>query len=241
MSISSSSLSPLARRLFIVVGICAVGLGAVAVLPHRPGGQPGIRLELPDTVGSWDGKDAEVTQKEREVLGSDVEFARKVYTNTFGDQIYVSIVLAGFDPTQGIHRPERCLPAQGWSIARSAQGWVRLPNGGAIDTTQLFSARQVTTPKGDKLTQRSFSYYWFVGAREVTGNHLRRTFIDMRDRVLRGESQRWAYVTVAANVTKDYYKFGRNEEETRKMIEEFIPRIAPSFQLVGLGNTIAAR
>lgn len=237
---SSSSASPLALRLFTALGVTLVGLGAVAILPHRPAGQPGIRLELPANVGNWEGKDAEVSQKEREVLGSDVEFARKVYTNTFGDQIYVSIVLAGFDPTTGIHRPERCLPAQGWTITRSARSSVNVANSPGLDTTQLFAARQVSLQNGEKIVQRSFNYYWFVGAREVTGNHLRRTFIDMKDRVLRGESQRWAYVTVAANVTKDYYKFGRTEEETRKMIEEFIPRVVPSFQLVGLGGAVAA-
>lgn len=233
LSSRSQGASPIAQRLFTAVGAALLGLGAVALLPHKPAGQPGVRLTLPESVGNWDGKDAEVTQKERDVLGADVEFARKLYTNTFGDQIFVSIVLAGFDPTTGIHRPERCLPAQGWAITRTTRSLVPLPSGGGLDTTQLFSARQLRTEKGDTLIQRGFNYYWFVGAREVTGNHLTRTFIDMRDRVFRGESQRWAYIMIAANVTKDYYKFGRTEEETRKMIEDFIPRIVPSFQLVG--------
>lgn len=211
-----------------------IGLGAVAMLPHRPAGEPGVKLQLPASVGNWEGRDAEVSQKEREVLGSDVEFARKLYTNTFGDQVFVSIVLAGFDPTTGIHRPERCLPAQGWTINRSTRGSVPMPGGKALDTTQLFSVQERMTDKGQRFVIRNFNYYWFVGAREVTGDSLTRTFIDMKDRLFRGESQRWAYVTVAANVTEGLVKFGRSEEETKKIIEEFIPRIVPQFQVAGV-------
>ena len=40
-------------------------------------------------------------------------------TTTFGDQVLVSIVLSGHDLDNSIHRPERCLPAQGWTIVDS--------------------------------------------------------------------------------------------------------------------------
>lgn len=47
------------------------------------------------------------------MLGSETRFARKQYTNGLGDAIYVSIVLRGEDMSASLHRPERCLLAQG--------------------------------------------------------------------------------------------------------------------------------
>jgi hypothetical protein len=42
-----------------------------------------------------------------------------VYDDGIGDQVLVSIVLSGHDLDNSIHRPERCLPAQGWTIVDS--------------------------------------------------------------------------------------------------------------------------
>ena len=76
-------------------------------------------MELPIFVGAWMGEDAAISEREREVLAPDTRFARKTYTGPHGDKIFVSIVMSGDDMTNSIHRPERCLPAQGWSLQSS--------------------------------------------------------------------------------------------------------------------------
>ncbi len=51
--------------------------------------------------------------------------------------------------------------------------------------------------------------------------------LDLRDRILHGYNQRWAYVTVAATVTKGLGNPQRSKPETAAMIEEFIHQLVP--------------
>src|SRR4051794_1226579 len=106
------------RRLVTLQSILLLGLGSVLLLPKRIEIQPAaIQSVLPDFIGEWYGSDQPVMQVEKDALGPDTQFVRKLYTNGKGDQIFVSIVFSGPDMSTSIHRPERCLPAQGWTIA----------------------------------------------------------------------------------------------------------------------------
>jgi hypothetical protein len=71
------------------------------------------------------------------------------------------------------------------------------------------------------------NYYWFVGWNDITPSHFDRTYIDIRDRVLYGYNQRWAYITIAATVTEGVTKFGKNEQETDADVQEFIQQLMP--------------
>ena len=51
---------------------------------------------------------------------------------------------------------------------------------------------------------------------------------DIQDRVLKGYNQRWAYITVAADITKGLMTFGKSEAETDRMIQDFIRQIYPA-------------
>jgi hypothetical protein len=41
------------------------------------------------------------------------------------------------------------------------------------------------------------TYYFFVGHDKITNDHYGRTFVDMKDRLLKGMDQRWAYVSTS--------------------------------------------
>ncbi len=73
-------------------------------------------MKLPAQVGRWTGQEAPVSTEELAGLAPDTQFARQWYTDLAGDRIYVSIVLSGADMANSIHRPERCLVAQGWTV-----------------------------------------------------------------------------------------------------------------------------
>ena len=53
------------------------------------------------------------------------------------------------------------------------------------------------------------------------------TFLDIRDRVVKGYDQRWAYVTVASNITENTSKFGRSEKATDEIVQSFITQLFP--------------
>src|SRR6266853_121338 len=84
--------------------------------------EPGVKLVdgqpfLPDQAGDWKGGEMTgLTKEERDILPSDTEGARRIYTDSAGHQVSCSLVLAGRDVTS-IHRPELCLRGQGWQLA----------------------------------------------------------------------------------------------------------------------------
>jgi EpsI family protein len=178
-------------------------------------------MKLPIWVGTWLGEDAEVSAKELGGLARDTQFARKIYTGPEGDHIFVSIVMSGDDMASSIHRPERCLPAQGWNLQASTKQTIALADGKSLPTTLLRSVRFIGDNAGHKLLITNLNYYWFVGYKQTTASHLERTIFDIRDRLLDGYDQRWAYVTVAGVVTEGWSMPNRSEAETAKVIEKF--------------------
>ena len=216
------------KRLFAVELLLVAGLSTVFLLPQAPKIKPaGISLKLPIWVGDWIGDDAAVTQRELEVLAKDTQFARKIYTSPEGDAIVVSIVLSGDDMTTSIHRPERCLPAQGWSLLNTSQRAIALPNSVPLKTMRLSNVREMTAKDKQRFLLPNLTYYWFVGYNQTTPSHFTRTMLDLRDRILRGYNQRWAYVTVAATVTQGIARPEHTEAETDAMIQSFIRELVP--------------
>ena len=226
------------RHLLILQIVLLVGLGSVFLLPHLPDDEPaGIKLALPDFVGSWYGEDAPVTEAEKGALGPTTEFARKNYTDGRGNQLYVSIVLSGADMMTSIHRPERCLPAQGWTLIDSTPRAVPVEDQGkrVLEVTRLHSFRYARKQNGETIDDAqgkpipiyNLNYYWFIGRNTVVPSHYERLYIDMRDRIFYGYNQRWAYVTVVSNVTDNLQSFGKNEAQTDQMIQDFIKQITP--------------
>ena len=222
-------------RLAILLAVL-LGMSTVLLLPRQLSYQPvGINLQLPEFNGEWYGHEVKVSDREIGILGPGTEFSRKSYTNGRGDEIQVSIVLSGQDMNTSIHRPERCLPAQGWTIADKHSVTISVPQVGMIPTTRLHNLRNVAHDE-KPVAIYNLSYYWFAGHTDVTASHVARTYIDIRDRLLHGYNQRWAYITVSAVVTKNLQKFGRSEEETSQLIETFIRQLVPAVHKETLGR-----
>ncbi|MGI8820702.1 MAG: exosortase C-terminal domain/associated protein EpsI [Chthoniobacterales bacterium] len=219
------------KRLITVAIVLLIGFSIVFLLPKSGKSSPaGIAMSLPNYVGEWIGKDAEITEREREVLAKDTQFARKTYIDLAGDSIYVSIVMSGDDMTNSIHRPERCLPAQGWNLQTSERRQIPIADGKQLELTRLRNGRAVERKDSTRGTLENLTYYTFVGHHDMTASHLERTGIDLRDRIVYGYNQKWAYVTVAAIVTQGWAAPQRSEEETTKLVEGFIRELAPALK-----------
>jgi len=225
-------------RLAILLAVLLGGLSTVFLLPRQVRQQPvGIQMELPRMVGGvWYGREQEVGDRERLSLGADTEFSRKLYSNARGDEILASIVLSGQDMNTSIHRPEWCLPAQGWTIAGSSRTQIPQRDRPSFTATRLFNVRMLQDPdtgkpyfdgQGQQVVLKNLDYYWFVGFDGVTPSHLSRNLIDITDRLLHGYNQRWAFVMVASNVTKGFRREGLDEAETDAMLHDFVQKLAP--------------
>jgi EpsI family protein len=217
-------------RLVAILALLTGGFCTAFFTPTRTDFQPvGVSMDLPESIGQWTGTPGKISDEELKTLAADTTFARKIYSNAFGDHILVSIVLAGEDPDNSIHRPERCLPAQGWTILDSRTVRIPLPKDslGTIDTTRLHNEQTFKDDQGQLHQVHNLNYYWFVGYQRLTASHIERALFDIHDRVFRGYNQRWAYVTVASNVTQGLQRFGRSEGETDKMLQSFVVDLVP--------------
>ncbi len=225
------TLTPLARRLLALDFVIALGLSSIFFLPQAPKTSPsGISMNLPIWVGNWLGEDTKVSEKELDVLAEDTQFARKIYTSPAGDKVFVSVVLSGDDMANSIHRPERCLPAQGWSLRDTSHESIAFTPGETLPATRLAGERIVDVPGGQRIDVHNLTYYWFVGSKQVTASHFKRTMIDIRDRIVFGYNEHWAYVTVSSTVTKGIARPERSEAETAEMLEKFIHNLIPKMQ-----------
>ena len=222
------------NRLAILTAFVTLGFATVFLLP-KSGEQPaGIRVELPDFIGNWKGTEVLIDEGERITLGekTGTRFARKHYRNLDGFEITVSIVLSGRDMSTAIHRPERCLPSQGWTLQGGEQFAMSLPQRGTFPIMQLRSTHVGRTDE-DSGTRELLAYYWFVGEQDICAGHWARFAIDNRDRLFRGVNQRWAYILVSGFVPIPADP--KNNDAARKWsqttIREFIKTLAPKIHL----------
>ncbi len=233
-------------RLGILLAALLGGMSSIFLLPQQLGFQPvGIELALPKMVGGWYGKDLEITEKEQKVLGPGTEFARKSYTNGVGYEIVATIVLSGQDMNTSIHRPERCMPAQGFTIIDKRTVPVALPGHGLLRVTRLQNVRNVPGEDGAAVALYNLTYYWFVGHTDATGSHFERTWLDVKDRLVHGYNQRWAYITVAGQIPPHADNDPRLERVVDEWMQDFVKQLVPkiqkqSVQLAGAGKDAAS-
>ena len=226
MPLASSFPLPIWRSL-IVVGLAGLAVFACLFTTPRIGkSEAAIKMRLPDSLGSYWGTDQPVSESERVILPKDTEFAKKVYSNARGQSINCQIVLAGAEK-RSIHRPEVCLPAQGWTIKSGEVIPVKLPDGRTLDVMKLLVSRPIALPNGDRRELTSIFCYWFVGKGTTTPYHIVRILKTSLDLLLHNVNHRWAYVIVSSPVLAGLSAGGENEEQSLETIKSFISELAP--------------
>ncbi|MBQ8376124.1 MAG: exosortase-associated EpsI family protein [Akkermansia sp.] len=221
-------------RALLPPALPALILSCVFILPrHEALVESSISPDLPldfDLPG-WQGKKIQESEVERATLAADTRFSKAEYTQgrrVFWEKekppVEVSIVYSGSDMNASIHRPERCLPAQGHIDLRTGSDEITLADGRTVAFTRLTSRVPLPNRK-DKLTLRFVSYYVFIGHGTIRHTHIGRTLQDMYDRVAGGYVQRWAYLQVSSYWAPE---LDVTEEETdrrvRALISELLPR-----------------
>ncbi|MDD3179868.1 MAG: exosortase/archaeosortase family protein [Opitutaceae bacterium] len=208
------------RTVAVPAVIVAAGCALVILAAHRldlaqVNPRVGVKLAadgvnpvaLPGVIGSdWFGREAEVTDIERQVLPPDTGYSRKNYFSRLDpDQwVFLSIVLSGRDRTS-IHRPELCLVGQGWTIAGRQAHTFTWPGRRdvTVPATVLRLEREVRTPGGRTAKATALFAYWFVGADKVVASNTARVLYASLDRLRHLQSHRWAYVVVHTMVPDD--------------------------------------
>ncbi|MCX7008769.1 MAG: exosortase-associated EpsI family protein [Kiritimatiellaeota bacterium] len=184
------------------------------------------RLESPDKCPACGAELFTMSLAEYEQLPKDTQFLKSRYTNSVGEEVFVSLVLSGHE-RESIHRPERCLVGQGNSIDKSYVLEVPLSGHKPLGVMVLETTRSLDTRSG-KRTLNGYYAYWFVGQGRKTPYHWKRMFWDGWDRIVQSIAHRWAYISIA----------GRREVESNKFQEQiktFAGLLYPQLKLAALG------
>ena len=118
------------------------------------------------------------------LLPSDTGIVHRNYKSPSGRVFLVSVVVSGQE-RRSIHKPQRCLVAQGNEITWQKPVTVELNNGTAIKV-MLMSLNE----------NRLFFAYWFTDGRHQTASHLSRLTRIAWDGIVYNERRRWAYISI---------------------------------------------
>jgi Protein of unknown function (DUF3485) len=217
----------------------AGALGAVYVLPKAGAtAESAAKMDLPGSSGGWWFENYQPSEAEIKTLGEGTDFSKALCKRPrpgevgldgypVREYIDLSIVLSGHDLNSSIHRPERCMPAQGHRILDSRSVEMKVSNGHEFKAKRLKSIKLGKGEEKDSVVEyKCVTYYFFVGHDQITNDHLDRTFIDMQDRLIRGLDQRWAYVSASMMYGKlpwisKEVTIEEADEKLRKFLTEF--------------------
>jgi hypothetical protein len=199
-------------------------------------GRPGIKaaaipgsvrmnIDLPERVLDFTSTNVPESQVELDYFPKDTSYARRFYQASDGLQISGTVILMGADRTS-IHKPDYCLPGQGWSINEKTV--VNIPVAGA-QNYQLPVARWVVgnsfqTPGGQRQNVSGIYVFWFVADGEQTPDNYQRMWWLGRDLLRTGVLQRWAYISFFSICAPG------QEEATFERMKKLIAAAVPEFQ-----------
>jgi exosortase len=155
---------------------------------------------------------------EKDTLPPGTEFTKMQYNRPNGEFVRLSIVLSG-KYRDSIHRPQRCLIAQGFDIVQSETVTVPISGRDPIDVMMLRTTRPT---QGNGAPRQSIYAYWFVDAKRDTPLHLTRMFWMGWDALTLGTTDRWAYIATSAPVSPN-----DTPDDTERKIADFIGEIYP--------------
>jgi EpsI family protein len=234
---SSPTRSLSTAQLAVLIAILGGGVLATALTSDvTKASEPGVklvegRLFLVDKVGDWVGGElGGLTDAEKDILPPDTEGARRVFKDKDGRELFCSIVLAGRDVTS-IHRPELCLPGQGWSIQDEHVQRVPVATapGGTLELMRMNATRSIPLADGRTGRYRAIFVYWFVGKDRTTAYHWQRILWTTLDRVFHNINHRWAYVLISMpNIGDGAPDDGKSSEETMKFVRSFVQDVYPT-------------
>ena len=174
---------PILVTVLVVAVMAWQGLGVDPVLCAAPS------VRLGEIVG-YMSETLEPSEAEREILPADTQIDKRLYTAADGTWFLVSLIIGGHSKSS-IHRPELCLPTQGFQMMRPHNLEVE-----GVDWRVVELARGGHPSLG-------FAYTFFNQDGFRTSSHVKRILCDILDRSFRARIDRWAMVTVNGSRADD--------------------------------------
>lgn len=225
--------------LLMVLALIAVTGGTLTWLKrHQKLGQPGIKaapipgsvamkIDLPAKVLDFTSTNVPESDVELGYFPKDTSFVERWYTSPDDSPgISATVILMGADRTS-IHRPEYCLVGQGFTCDQKEVA--DIPVGGVtpyrLPVAKWKVSRLVQQPDGQNVKISGVYVFWFVADNEHTTGIVPFQCYLVRDLLLKGILQRWAYVSYFSECLPG------QEEATFARMQKLIAASVPEFQL----------
>ena len=176
LRISSSLLVPVLAVFLVVPLMFYQAATPEVVVAEAP------RLSLGELPG-FESEELGASEAELTVLPADTTIIKRRYVAQNGDWMVVSLVIGGKSKSS-IHRPELCLPAQGFAMRNP-----RTREVGGRDWRMIELSAKDSPSFG-------FAYTFFNQEGYSTASHVARIFRDVLDRSLLNRIDRWVMVSV---------------------------------------------
>lgn len=212
--------------------ITAGGLAICAMTDVNPTiADPGVVLELPLQFGKYQGQEMKMTAVERNILDKGVDLARCQYLSTDQHMMLATVIQSGMGG-RTLHRPEVCLPGQGWNITERLKIPVKLDNGRTVQATLLRMHRDYEPSPGTRKRMRALNLYWYIGSDGTTSDdyydHIRISYIDA---VFHNLAHRWAMASFFVPMPETEVRANDPMEEVGALgeLRDFAGGVAPKF------------
>ncbi len=206
-----AQMNPSRQKVFLfalTVALIGGTAGAVTWLKaHQRLGAPGLKatpipdsvmmhVELPPRVLDFTSTNLPEAQTVLDYLPKDTSFASRHYFAPDGAWAQANAILMGADRTS-IHRPDYCLPGQGWQIRDKTE--VKLKIAGAppyeLPVMKWIISNTFPAPDGSKQTVSGLYVFWFVTRGQTTDDFPTMLKSMLFHQLAHGVLQRWAYVS----------------------------------------------
>jgi hypothetical protein len=170
-----------------------------------------------------------MTQRERGGLASDITLSRYQYLASNRSPVLATVVLSG-DSRRGLHRPDVCLPGQGWGILDRMVVPVPLPDDAANEAMMLRVYRDVPTEDGTVIRVRGINLFWYEGYGGVhTADYYTHVFLTYFDSVFKNLNHRWALVSFFIQLpeSRPGEYSGLEEAQALEELREFVGQLSP--------------
>lgn len=232
--------------LLIVLALMAGTVGALTRLKaNQRLGQPGIKatlipgsvtmqIDLPERVLDFTSTNVPEPEVVLGYLPKDTSFVERYYWAPDGFWATATIILMGADRTS-IHRPEYCMPGQGWRIDEKTEVGIPLEGSPphALPAMKWVVSNYFQTPDGRKTEVRGLFVFWFVADNEQTASYVQFQYYLLRDLLFTGELQRWAYISYFTICAPG------KEDAAFERMKKLIAASVPEYQLAPKEKDIA--
>jgi hypothetical protein len=188
---------------------------------------------LPLSLGDYQGREFDMTADEKNLLDEGVRLARNVYASAAGRQIMATVILSGFEK-RSLHRPEVCLPNQGWTVTDRTQIPLQMKDGREINIMMMRIFRDAEPQPGVKVRTRAINFYWYIGSDGTScADHYEHVFLSYYDAVFRNIQHRWAMASIYVPLPEQ--RVGQEDPMLElNAVEDaraFLSQLAPAFML----------